>query len=141
MWRGLSLLAARQVGAMARNRAALVAAWTAVALVGAAGGAFLVAAAHAAIAEAHGTIIAHLAVAGGLFALAAVMALATVLWRRRMRRRRDTLAATALMVAPAVAPTALRAIAANPAVSATVVAGAAALGAAVAHQMNKDTGA
>jgi FtsH-binding integral membrane protein len=140
MWRGLSLLAARQVGAMARNRAALVAAWTSVGLVGAAGGAFLVAAAHAAIAEAHGTIIAHLAVAGGLFALAAVMALATVLWRRRMRRR-DALAATALMVAPAVAPTALRAIAANPAVSATVVAGAAALGAAVAHQMNKDTGA
>lgn len=126
---------------MARNRVALVAAWTVVGLVCGAGGAFLIAAAHAAIAEAYGTITAHLSVAGLLFALAAIIAIATAVWRRRMRRRREALAATALMVAPAVAPTALRAIAANPAVGASVVAGAAALGAVVAHQMNKEPGA
>ncbi|WP_439574042.1 hypothetical protein [Phreatobacter sp.] len=123
---------------MARNRVTLVVAWTAVGLVVVAGGSFLLAAAHVAISDAYGTIIAHLAIAGILFAMAGMMAIGTAVWRRRMRRRRDTLAATALMVAPAIAPTAIRAIASSPALGATVVAGAAALGAVVANQISKD---
>lgn len=123
---------------MARQRATLVAAWTSVGLVMVAGGGFLVAAVHAAVEETYGTVTAHLVSAGLLFSIAAIMALGTAIWRRRLRRRRDRLATTALMVAPAIAPTAIRAIASSPAVGATVVAGAAALGAVVAHQMSKD---
>lgn len=98
--------------------------------------AFAVAALHGYLAELYGSIQASLIVAGGLVVVAAVLAIVAMVMRRRRSRR--SLAGTAMMAAPVVAPTAVRALTSKPALGAILAVGAVALGAWLGHQTEKD---
>ncbi|MBY0396847.1 MAG: hypothetical protein K2X91_10320 [Thermoleophilia bacterium] len=97
---------------------------------------FLVAAGHGGLAERYGDTSASLILAGVFFLVAMVIALFAGLIRRRARRR-HSLASTALVVAPIMAPPAVRAFVAHPAIGAGMVAGIVALGALVGRQWGK----
>ena len=84
----------------------------------------------------YGPIQASLALAGGLLAVAAVLVAVAMAMRRRKQER--TMATTAMLVAPAVAPTAIRALTSKPALGALLAAGAVALGAWLGHQTDKN---
>lgn len=98
--------------------------------------AFAVAALHGYLAELYGAIQASLIVAGALAIVAAVLTIVAMVMRRRRSRR--SLAGTAMMVAPVVAPTAVRALTSKPALGAILAVGAVALGAWLGHQTEKD---
>lgn len=106
----------------------------AVAVIGAA--AFAVAALHAYLAGLYGSIQASLIIAGALVVVAGILAVVAMIMRRRKPER--TLASTAMMVAPVMAPTAVRALTSKPALGAILAVGAVALGAWLGHQTEKD---
>lgn len=136
MWRGLTLLAATELGS-AMKRSVVTAVIYAVAglsLLCALG--FLVAAGHNVLAEWYGGTTASLILAGVFCLLAIVIMLFAGLIRRQARRRRS-LASTALVIAPVMAPPAVRAFVAHPAIGAGVVAAIVALGAIVGRQWGK----
>ncbi|WP_296575310.1 hypothetical protein [Phreatobacter sp.] len=135
MWRGLTLLAATELGsAMKRSVATVITSVLAAASLICALG-FLVAAGHGVLADSWGATAASLIIAAIFFLLAMVIMLWAGLVRRQ--RRRHSLATTAMMVAPAMAPPAVRAVASHPVIAAGVIAGIAALGAVLGRQRGK----
>lgn len=105
-----------------------------VAVVGA--GCFAVAALHVYLDQRYGPIQANLALAGLLIVVALIFAGVAMAMGRRKRER--TLSTTALMVAPAVAPAAVRALTSKPAMGALLAAGAVAIGAWLGYQTDKN---
>jgi len=91
---------------------------------------FLVAAGHGALAWRYGADVASLVLAGWFFVLALGIALIGLAIKWRAQRRRS-MATTALVVAPTVAPVALRALARRPNLAATIAATVLAIGALV----------
>lgn len=137
MWRGLSLLAASEVGGAVRRNVAIYTVYGIALVALIAAGGFVAAAAHVLLAERYGTAIASLILAGVLL-VAALALMLTGLYLRHRSRRKTALATTALMVAPAVAPTAIRALASSSALGVGVVAGAVALGALAGRKLVKN---
>lgn len=138
MWRGLSLLAATEVGsAMKRSVVGAVIYLVALLCLAVAFG-FLVAAGHDVLAEAYGDTRASLILAGLFAAVGAVIMLVSA-WIRSRARHRRTLATTAMVVAPAMAPSVVRTVIRHPGVSAGVVAGIVALGAILGRQWGKES--
>lgn len=136
MWRGLSLLAATEVGsAMKRSVMGILIHLVALLCLACAFG-FLVAAGHDVLAESYGATRASLILAGAFAALGAVIMLVAA-WVRSRARNRRTLATTAMVVAPVMAPSAIRAVVRHPGISAGVVAGIVALGAVLGRQWGK----
>jgi cytochrome bd-type quinol oxidase subunit 2 len=136
MWRGLTLLAATELGSAMKRSVMSVVIYALAALSFLCALGFLVAAGHGSLAERYGDTMASLILAGIFFLVAIVIALFAGLARRQARRRRS-LTSTALVVAPVMAPPALRAFVAHPAIGAGVVAGIVALGAMVGRQWGK----
>jgi len=135
MWRGLTLLAATEFGSAMKRSVTTVVIYVlaAASLICALG--FLVAAGHGVIADRWGGTAASLIIAAIFFLLAMVIMLWAGLVRRQGRRHR--LATTAMMVAPVMAPPAIRALAAHPVIGAGVIAGIAAIGAVLGRQRGK----
>lgn len=138
MWRGLSLLAATEVGgAMKRSVVGAMIYLVALVCLAVAFG-FLVAAGHDVLAEMYGDTRASLILAGLFAAVGVVIMLIAAGIRARARKRR-TLATTAMVVAPAMAPSLVRSFVRHPGISAGVVAGIVALGAIMGRQWGKES--
>lgn len=130
MWRGLALLGVAELGASVKRSVLVAAIYAVAALALACSLGFLVAAGHGALAWRYGADVASLILAGWFFVLALVIALIGLAIKWRAQRRRS-MATTALVVAPAVAPLALRALARRPNLAASIAAGVLAIGALV----------
>ncbi len=136
MWRAISLLAATELGGVVKRNVVILMIYGVAIVVFAAACGFLIAVAHALLADAYGAIGASLIIAGVLMAFALILLLIGLYMRHRVRRR-SAVATAALVAAPVVAPAAMRALASNATVGAGVVAGVVALGAILGRQMGR----
>ena len=137
MWRGLTLLAAGEFGAALKRHTVIAVIYGIALFMMLLACGFVLAALHSLLADRYGSVAASLIVAGALFTIALVILLVG-LQMRRQARQRTALAATALMMAPALAPTAARALGSRATLGIGIVAGVMALGAVLGRQIGKD---